>query len=237
MRKDPLNSALEQRLVEIQKFVQIMPTSMYAKLVVAIISTRSATNRMPNVRAAKRCMEHASAPVRLVYGPDPAQAQRWLCERGYFVDWRMGDTVHAGKLGIWMTYIQVMEEAAAAHKANTSTHTLWIENDVVMTDEICREAVRATNADKQDSSEWYTYEGEYNSLNLINNRHAANFLEWAKEVGIKKPLDIQVWGSKRNSTPRKFKTAKPARREYPSTITTTSQIKIDGLTKARICQY
>lgn len=209
---------------------------MFAKLAVVIITTRNATNRMPTVLAIKDCMQKAGAPVSIAYGPDTSQTHSWMCEHGYFVDWRMGSTVHKGKLGIWMAYIQVMEEAAAAHARKSSTHTLWIEDDVVMTDDVCREAVRVTAADAQNGSLWYTYEGLYNSVNLINNRNAADFLKWVKEGGIMKPLDLQVWSSKRNVSPRRFRTPKkPLRRKFPSTITTTSCMKIEGLTKERVC--
>ena len=209
---------------------------MHAKLVVIIATTLNATERIQNVHNIRTCMTNVGAPVQVKYGPDPANAKQWLCERGYFVDWKRGNKMLLGKLGHWMSYIDVMEKAVIAYRQNTSTHTLWIENDLDITDDVCREAIRATNADDQQGKEWYTCEGLNDSLNLINNRNAARFLDYVAENGIQKPLDLQVWGSKKNVACRKFKTAKPARKPFVSTITTSPFIKTDSLTKERVCE-
>ena len=222
---------------------------MKNRLLAVVVTLSTSHDRAQNVDRLTECMSAAGATTVVKYGDLTDDHRRWMCDHGVHIsEYRTpmcyGATqhcppstryIHSGKLGHWLSWLDVMAKSDRMWKNGTYTHVLWLEDDVVLTPDFCSQAV-AVSVDNRPYADWFSREGPFDGANLINTERAADFMAQVQRDGIMKPLDLYVWTIlKRETPPRISSTVKVTRLQLPSTIRRSPFLPIDRYNKSNVC--
>lgn len=219
------------------------------RLLAVVVTLTTAKERAPNVARLLQCMGAAGADAVVKYGDLAADHRRWMCRHGIRISgyrtpmcYGVGQHcppsdryIHSGKLGVWLSWLDVMVQARRMWQNGTYTHVLWLEDDVLLDPSFCRRAV-AVAGENRVYSDWFSREGPFNSANLINTERAADFLAQVQRDGIARPLDLYVSVVLKRKTPPRIAVGhRLARLSLPSTIRRSPFLPIDRYGAAAVC--
>jgi hypothetical protein len=224
---------------------------MKQRLLAVVVTLSTSADRAQNVARLQECMHTAGADTVVKYGDLSGDHRHWMCTHGIHISGQYRTPVcsganqncppseryiHSGKLGLWLSWLDVMVQSDRMWKNNTFSHVLWLEDDVILTPGFCRKAVSVA-AHNRASSDWFSREGPYNSANLINTERASDFMAQVQRDGIMKPLDLYVWTVLKRKTPQRIiGEPKLTRLQLPSTIRRSPFLPIDQYDKPNVCK-